>query len=64
MRIVKTLSGYSGEPELAGRTLDKLGLPPWDIFTARSMNEEKSYCMAGDAAAVLGPLARNAEVIA
>jgi len=48
---------------LAGRTLDKLGLPPWDIFTARSMDEERSFCIAGDAAAALGPLARAAEVI-
>lgn len=59
MRIVKTLSGYRGEPELAGRTLDQLGLPPWDIFTARSNDEEKTYCVAGDAAAVLGPLAEG-----
>jgi len=64
MRIVKTLSGYHGEPELAERTLDRLGLPLFDMFTARSMDEEKSYCLAGDAAAVLGPLAHAAEVIA
>jgi len=64
MRIVKTLSGFRGEPELAGRMLDKLGLPLWDIFTARSHDEEKSYCVAGDSVAVLGPLAAAAEVLA
>jgi len=62
MRVVKTLSGYRGEPELADRSLDQLGLPLFDIFTARSVggelgDAEISYCLAGDAPAVLGPLA-------
>lgn len=59
MRIVQTLTGYKGEAELADRTLDRLGLPLFDIFTVRSMESEISYCMAGDAAAVLGPLATD-----
>jgi adenylyltransferase/sulfurtransferase len=57
MRAVHTLSGYRGEPELATRCLDQLGLPLFDIFTARSLAAEISYCIAGDAAAVLGHLA-------
>jgi adenylyltransferase/sulfurtransferase len=57
MRIVHTLTGYRGEAALAGRTLDRLGLPLFDIFTVRSKDSELSYCMDGDAAAVLGPLA-------
>lgn len=57
MRAVHTLSGYRGEPELASRTLDQLGLPLFDIFTARSLESEISYCLAEDAPAVLGPLA-------
>lgn len=57
MRAVHTLSGYRGEPELSSRTLDHLGLPLFDIFTARSIDTEISYCLAGDAPAVLGPLA-------
>jgi hypothetical protein len=57
MRAVHTLSGYRGEPELATRRLDQLGLPLFDIFTARSLAAEISYCIAGDAAAVLGHLA-------
>jgi len=59
MRVVRTLTGYKGEPELATRTLDRLGLPLFDIFTVRSADSELSYCLDGDAAAVLGPLAAN-----
>ena len=61
MRIVQTLTGYRGEPALANRTLDRLGLPPFDIFTVRSAESEISYCMAGDTEAVLGPLAAKPE---
>ena len=57
MRVVKTLSGYRGEPELAQRRLHQLGLPPFDIFTARSLDKEISYCIAGDAPEVLGEAA-------
>jgi hypothetical protein len=56
MRVVHTLSGFRGQPELANRTLDQLGLPLFDIVTARSPEAEISYCFAGDAAAVLGDL--------
>jgi adenylyltransferase/sulfurtransferase len=58
MRIVRTLTGFNGEPELAGRRLDSLGLPLFDVFTVRSMDAEVSYCLHGDAVAVLGPLAK------
>ena len=57
MRVVHTLSGYRGEPELTNRRLDQLGLPLFDALTARSHDAEISYYMAGDAEAVLGPLA-------
>jgi molybdopterin/thiamine biosynthesis adenylyltransferase len=57
MRVVQTLSGYRGETELAERRLDQLGLPLFDIFTARSLQDEISYCIAGDAETVLGSLA-------
>ena len=59
MRVVQTLSGYRGEPDLGLRRLDQLGLPRFDIFTARSREAEISYCIAGDAEAVLGPLAAS-----
>jgi molybdopterin/thiamine biosynthesis adenylyltransferase len=61
IRIVQTLTGYRGEPELAGRTLDRLGLPLFDVFTVRSAEREMSYCMAGDADAVLGRLAEEGQ---
>jgi molybdopterin/thiamine biosynthesis adenylyltransferase len=59
MRVVHTLSGYRGEAELGKRRLDQLGLPRFDIFTVRSQEEEISYCIAGDADAVLGPLSTS-----
>jgi adenylyltransferase/sulfurtransferase len=62
MRVVQTLSSYQGQTELASRTLHQLGLPLFDIFTARSADAEISYCIAGDAPAVLGPLAIPSEV--
>lgn len=61
MRVVQTLTGYRGEPALADVTLDRLGLPLFDIFTVRSAESEVSYCMAGDAAMVLGPLVGKTE---
>jgi hypothetical protein len=59
IRIVQTLTGYRGEPELSGQTLDRLGLPLFDVFTVRSAEREMSYCMAGDAGTVLGKLAEG-----
>ena len=56
MRVVKTLHNYSGEAHLAARTLDSIGLPVYDIFTARSGEKEISYLIAGDAPKVLGML--------
>jgi hypothetical protein len=62
IRVVHTLTGYSGQADFADRTVSQLGLPLFDIFTVRSAESEVSYCMDGDAAAVLGPLAANSEV--
>ena len=59
MRVVHTLAGYKGEPELASRRLDQLGLPLFDVFTARSLESEIAYCIAGDAEVVLGVLATS-----
>ena len=53
MRAVQTLSGYRGEPELASRTLDNLAYPSL-TFSPRDLPTEISYCLAGDAPAVLG----------
>jgi adenylyltransferase/sulfurtransferase len=62
MRVVQTLSGFHGQPGLGERRLDQLGLPLFDIFTARSATSEIAYCMNGDAATVLGPLLSTIEV--
>ncbi|HUL16545.1 MAG TPA: ThiF family adenylyltransferase [Terriglobales bacterium] len=57
MRIVQTLHGFSGGEPFGGRTLDSLGLPLFDIFTARSGESEVGYLIAGDRDRVLGKVA-------
>lgn len=64
MRRVVTLHSYSGEPELSHRTLDQLGLPPFDIFVGRSGDDEIAYLIAGDREQVLGSLAKRGCVTA
>jgi len=59
MRIVRTVHAYDGADVLGSRTLDQLGLPPFDLFIARSMDREIGYLIAGDEPAVLGPVARK-----
>jgi adenylyltransferase/sulfurtransferase len=56
MRTVITAHGFSGAEDYGSRTLDHLGLPLFDVFTARSAEREIAYLIAGDARAVLGPL--------
>ncbi len=57
MREVVSLHSFNGEEDLAGRTLASLGLPPFDVFIARSEDRELPVLIAGDRAAALGPLA-------
>ena len=59
MRIVHTLHGYEGRGSFGSRKLSELGLPPFDIFTARTASREIGYLLAGDAPDVLGPLAQG-----
>jgi molybdopterin/thiamine biosynthesis adenylyltransferase len=54
MRVVKTIHSYDGSESFGQRTIDKLGLPLFDVFTVRSADQEKAYLMAGDKSAVLG----------
>ena len=54
MRVVKTMHSYGGGDDFGKRTLDKLGLPLFDVFTVRTGEKEKAYLMAGDRSAVLG----------
>jgi len=55
MRVVKTIHSYSGSEGFAGRTLHKIGLPLYDVFSVRSAEAEKAYLIAGDKNEVLGP---------
>jgi adenylyltransferase/sulfurtransferase len=59
MRVVHTLHGYQGEAGLSGRTLDSLGLPLFDVFTARAGASEVAYLIAGDEALVLKPIVQE-----
>jgi hypothetical protein len=54
MRAVLTTHTYSGVEAYGSRKLDQLGLPLFDIFTARSSSGEISYLLAGDREQVLG----------
>src|SRR5580692_2430300 len=56
MRTVEVLHGFTGSESFGSRKLSELGLPLFDIFTARSDAREIGYLMESDAAAVLGPL--------
>jgi adenylyltransferase/sulfurtransferase len=60
LRTVTSLNSYSGDEELGARPLSQLGLPPFDVFIARSGEREIGYVPYGDARAVLGSLAEIA----
>jgi ThiF family len=55
MRTVETIHSYSGSEAYGARTLDQLGLPLFDVFTARSGESERGYLIAGDCEKILGP---------
>jgi hypothetical protein len=42
---------------LLDRTLDELGVPPWDVITGRAGDRQRSYEFADDRQRVLGPMA-------
>jgi molybdopterin/thiamine biosynthesis adenylyltransferase len=56
-RAVITAHSYSGMEAYGKRTVEQMGLPLFDVFTARSAAREVAYLVAGDEPAVLGPLA-------
>jgi molybdopterin/thiamine biosynthesis adenylyltransferase len=60
MRAVITAHSYSGAETFGERTLGQLGLPLFDVFTARSADREISYLIAGDQREVLGQMAMGA----
>ena len=57
LREVTTVHNYTGREPFGQRTLSELGLPPFDVFTARSKSKELVILIEGDRAHVLGPLA-------
>ena len=56
-REVKTLFTLDGSQALSDRTFAELGVPPFDIVWARNREHLVGFEFAGDASAVLGPLA-------
>ena len=60
MRAVITAHSYSGEEPFGDRALDAIGLPLYDVFTARSPEREIAYLIGGDEKEVLGQAARGA----
>jgi len=62
LRTVVALHSYSGEPELSGKPLSRLGLPLLDVFVARAGEQEIAYIPHGDAQQVLGTLSSDQKV--
>jgi adenylyltransferase/sulfurtransferase len=60
MRSVITAHNYTGAESYGERTLDQLGLPLYDVFTARSAEREMALLIAGDRKEVLGEMAMGA----
>ena len=58
-RIVETIHGFTGNEPWHDRRLNQLGLPLFDVVTARSEEQEIGYLFDGDGDAVLGVLAEN-----
>lgn len=54
MRTVTTIHSFIGHEPFGNRSLDKLGLPLFDIFTVRSGEREVAYLLAGDREQILG----------
>jgi molybdopterin/thiamine biosynthesis adenylyltransferase len=62
MRTVATIHNYSGSESYGARSLDRLGLPLFDVFTARSAEREIGYLIAADREEILGPAIRTRRV--
>jgi len=60
MQSVITAHSYSGTEPFGQRTLDRLGLPLYDVFSARSAEREIAFLLTGDAREVLGRMAMGA----
>lgn len=60
MRVVTAIHNFDGSQAYGKRKLSQLGLPRFDIFTARTASREIGYLLNGDRELVLGPLAKEA----
>jgi phage FluMu protein Com len=63
IRVVVTTHQYSGSGEMGDRTLRSVGLPPFDVFVARTADgdRELALLMEDDAESVLGhPMSKAA----
>ena len=58
-RIVETIHGFTGNEPWGNRKFDQLGLPLFDVVTARSGEQEVGYLFDGDRKNILGVLAGN-----
>jgi molybdopterin/thiamine biosynthesis adenylyltransferase len=56
-REVVTFSKFRGEDDFLDRKLAEAGVPPFDIFIARTADRAVGFELSGDASRVLGPLA-------
>lgn len=56
LRRVISIHSYSGKEDFGQQRLDQVGLPLFDLFLARSSQQEIGYVPNGDAPAVLGRL--------
>jgi molybdopterin/thiamine biosynthesis adenylyltransferase len=57
MREVVTVHNFTGTESFGSRTLSQMGLPPFDLFVARTNDREVSLLIEGDRGEVLGALA-------
>jgi hypothetical protein len=60
-REVSTLYKVRGDESFLDLTLADIGVPPFDILTARYQNRAVGLELTADAAEILGPLAASAE---
>jgi len=61
-RDVQTFHKIRGREPFLDQTLASIGVPPFDILVSRNMERAVGFELSGDAADVLGPLYRTAEL--
>jgi adenylyltransferase/sulfurtransferase len=59
MREVVTAYSFDGSEDYGDTTIQEMGLPPHDVFVARSATQQIQLVIEGDRAAALGPLATD-----